>query len=668
VLNKELPFLRTGIPLCLGIISGLFIRPGIYFLIISLASITAGFLISLFYNKRLENHIFGYSLTFTLFLCGLLLYRNEKERLSDLEQAEGIFLCSVSDYPEEKENTFRTVVKLYLTVTKNGELPLNGSMLVYFRKDPIVKSLLPGDFLKIRCTPDPILNRGNPYEFNYRFYMENHGIKYYCFLGADDIVGHSIPDHRKLKHKALIIREKIIGMYKERGITNDRLPLVAAITMGDRSMLDPEQKQIFIRAGVMHIMAVSGLHAGIISLFMLNILFFMKRKFNSLRIIITLLCLWFFAFITGLTTSVLRAAFMFSFLHAGRLMKRNVNNINSVLASSFILILIRPSVIFDAGFLLSYSAVIFIICFYRDLYLRPDLKTWIGDKIWKSAAVTVTAQAGTLPLTISLFNRFPVWFILTNIIIVPLSSALIIMGCLILITYPLKFISHPLAILLNQLTWLTEKLTEKAAGLPLSTIENIGMGTVESVLLFIVIFLFMLFFMNRKELPVRYPLLALLLFISAGTIGSISDQTSGELIVYNGSGSSQIGIRTGRMLNLYSDNDIILPEVTRHCATRGLKVNLIKLSQVHLLRTGDKSILICNNLTNNVLQKAKPDIIILKGKYPGIDKMIEFTDKLEAIILTSDVASGYKLNINLEKCHPDSVHYVRNSGSFITKL
>ena len=149
------------------------------------------------------------------------------------------------------------------------------------------------------------------------------------------------PDHRKLIHRALIIREKIIEMYQRRGITGERLALVAAITLGQKNMLDPEQKQNFIKAGVMHIMAVSGLHAVILSLFVFNLLFFLKGRFNILRILITILILWSFAFVTGLTPSVLRATLMFSFLQAGNLMKRPVNGINSVLASAFVLILIK---------------------------------------------------------------------------------------------------------------------------------------------------------------------------------------------------------------------------------------------------------------------------------------------------------------------------------------
>ncbi len=149
----------------------------------------------------------------------------------------------------------------------------------------------------------------------------------------------SVPEKRKLTHTALIIRERIINMFRERGIKGERLALVAALTLGQKNMLDPEQKQHFIRAGVMHIMAVSGLHAMILSLFVFRLLFFLKGKLNVVRVVITIVILWAFAFITGLTPSVLRATLMFSFLQAGKIMKRPVNGINSVLASAFVLIL-----------------------------------------------------------------------------------------------------------------------------------------------------------------------------------------------------------------------------------------------------------------------------------------------------------------------------------------
>ena len=349
-----------------------------------------------------------------------MLYTAEKARISDLAHEETIYKGILDDIPEEKEHTWKMAVRL-TGISKNGCLqPVGGSLLLYHRKDADPCSFLPGDELTIKCRTEPIISRGNPSEFDYRFYMENQGIRYLSFTESSDIISHNTPDRRKLKYSALIIREKILEMFLERGISEKRLGLVAAMTLGQKNLLDPEQKQYFIKAGVMHIMAVSGLHTVILSLFIFRMLFFLKGKLNIVRILITLLMLWIFAFITGLTPSVLRATLMYSFLQAGKAMKREVNPVNSILASAFILIMIRPSVIFDAGFLLSYSAVIFIICFYRDLYLKIIFTHRIPDLIWQSAAVTIIAQAGTLPLTIMLFNRFPVWFILSNIIIVPL--------------------------------------------------------------------------------------------------------------------------------------------------------------------------------------------------------------------------------------------------------
>ena len=669
MLNREIPFLRIGLPVCIGIIAGRYLNPGIYFLATSVFAIIAGLTTSLLYNKHPVNQFFGLPMTYALFVCGLVLYENEKRQISILEPVRAEYIGSVSEYPDEKENSFSTIVKLYAVINGNEPAPIKGSMMIYFRKEPLITKLIPGDFIRFRCKAVPIKNRGNPYEFDYRFYMENHGIKYYSMAGEDDVSVHSPPTHRKLKHRALIVRERIIEMYRERGITDDRIGLVAAITLGQKNMLDPEQKQVFIKAGIMHIMAVSGLHAVILSMFIFNMLFFMKGRLNIFRILITVLLLWCFAFVTGLTPSVLRATIMFTFLQAGKLLKRNVNSINSVLASAMVLIIIRPSVLFDAGFLLSYSAVIFIICFYRDLYLKLNLRTWAGDKIWQSAAVTILAQAGTLPLTISLFNRFPVWFMFTNLIIVPLSSLLIIIGCLVPLTYPLRFVSHPLALLMNHLTSLTEWLTEKAASLPVSTIDNIGMTAFETGLFFSFIFIFTLSVLNRKSFPLRYPLFILLLFAAAGTIRSISDRTSGELIVYNGIGESPVGIRTGRVINLFSDTDTILPDVIKHCVTRGLKINLIKSeSQILHLEICGRNIIICNKLTDKILQNVKPDLVILKGRYPSIRNEPGFYGHFQAVIIGSDAVINERFNLELNRLKPDTVHFVRNDGAFRLRL
>ena len=312
--------------------------------------------------------------------------------------------------------------------------------------------------------------------------------------------------------------------------------------------------------------------------------------------------------------------------------------------------------------------MIFIICFYRSFYEKLSFRNYAADKVWQSAAVTIVAQAGTLPLTISLFNRFPAWFLLTNIIIVPLSSIVVIIGCLIPLTYPILFISRLLASLMDKLTGITELLTAKAASMPLASIENIGMISLESFLFFVFVFLFSLSALNRKKVPLSIPLTALMVFALAGSIRSISDRVSGELIVYNGINESQLAIRTGRTLNLWSGSDTIFPEAARHGMTRRLKVKVMHPMQDPLLiESQGKRILVCNYLSEALQEKTHPDIVVFMSKSPWIDRNISPGKMPEAIILGSEVSSGLRITARQrERC--TTIHDTGVSGAFRKRL
>jgi competence protein ComEC len=643
--------------------------PGIL-IYISLITLTlAIFSASLLYNSRLTNYFFGISVSFAFFTGGLILIRNEKEDITTLNPEQTTFIATLSDYPAEKENTYMVTLKLNQTIKEFGNSHLNGSIVLYHRKDSIINKMVPGDVLVVKCTPLEIANRGNPYEFDYKSFMASRGIRYYAFTGKNNIISYSSPEHRKLQYTALIIRERIIKMYEERGIKGERLALVSAITLGQKNLLDPDVKQIFINAGIMHIMAVSGLHAVILSLFVFNLLFFLKGKLNILRVLLTILILWAFAFVTGLSPSVLRATLMFSFLQAGNLMNRRVNGINSVLASALILIVLRPSVITDAGFLLSYSAVIYIIGFYQDLYLKLDVKSWLPDKIWQSVVVTLVAQAGTLPLTIMLFNRFPVYFIITNVIIVPLSSLLIIIGCLVPLTYSIIPVSEFLASILDKLTGLTEFLTETAASLPYSTIDKIGMTNVECLLLTIALSLLLTFLIKNQPFSIKYPVAAFILFSIFVNIKFFGNSKTNQLIVYNNPSFPTIGIQTGKTIHLLSSNDSVPAEVKRHIATRGLELKTIRYDNRPLyLKTGSSKILITDSLRTSWFRENDPDKIILTGVRPYIEKSISSEIMPETIIIGSGSTASYKLPFPLEKVANKTIRYVRKSGAYISRL
>ncbi|HOP59692.1 MAG TPA: ComEC/Rec2 family competence protein [Bacteroidales bacterium] len=662
MLHREIPFLRIILPLCAGIISGYFFHPETRFLILSAIPVILLFLASLYYNTSLANSLYGLALTSALYITGLFLYTEEKKSLSELYSEETVFSGILDNYPEEKKNRISIVLKLDNIIDGDSCIPVKGSVLLYHRKTAGPIPYLPGDRLIIQCTPIEIQNRGNPYEFNYKFYMENHGIAYYAFTDEYSVIRHLLPEKRKLKHLALIVREKIINMFRNRGMEEERVALVSAILLGQKTLLDNEQKQSFMKAGVMHIMAVSGLHAMILSLFVYRMLFFLKGRMETARVIITIIILFSFAFITGLTPSVLRAAMMYSFLQTGKILKRPVNNINSVLASAFILIMIRPSVIFDSGFLLSYSAVIFIICFYRDLYSRLSFRHYIPDLIWQSAAVTIIAQLGTLPLTVMFFNRFPVWFILSNIIIVPLATILIITGVLSILTYPVYFLSFHLMKLLGHLSGLTEYLTGKASSLPFSTIENIGITTGGCIFLMATIYLTVRYVLNREKVSVLLPVYALLGLVIISTARDIMTRKSSELIVYNTINSTTVGIRTGKNLQVYSDS-LFSQEVNRHSAVLRLKKNISPLTKEALLITAEnKNILITAYLTEELIKETTPTYIILTTEVNSCGEQTKSFPGVKNIILGSGVSGIYT-----DTTAP-SFHVVKKEGAFYVLL
>lgn len=669
MLNKEIPFLRICVPLCLGIITGLRVDPDTSGIIILIAVSVSGFIISLFFNKQLTNVIFGFFVFITFFSTGLFLYDREKDSLSVLESKPQIFTGTLTDYPEEKGKSFMLTVKLSRLIKTDSSIPVTGSILLYNKKESSLTTLKPGDIIAFRCTPMPIVNRGNPYEFNYKFYMESRGIRYFAFTSSKELISVISPETRKIRYTALMIRKRIISMYEQRGITGKRLALAAAITLGEKEGLDADQKQIFIKAGVMHIMAVSGLHAMILSLFVFNLLFFLKRRYNVLRVIITILFLWVFAFITGLTPSVMRATLMFSFLQAGNLLGRRVNGINSILASAFILIILRPSVIFDAGFLLSYSAVIFIIGFYSEFHNLLTIRNRLTDLVWQSVAVTIIAQAGTLPLTIMLFNRFPTLFILTNAIIVPLSSIVVITGCIIPFLYPLVQVSELLTIVLDRLTGLTEYLTSKAASVPWSTIENIGFSIAECITLFLFMSLILTFLICKPRIKLIYPVIALLLFAISFTSKNISAISNNELLIYNTPGYATIGLKKGKRLFVYSENPELPAEVKRHSSVLGLKPELRILNDSALdIKAGKRKIIICDKPVKGWEKIKNADIIIITGKrsFPYSDLFTADSPFQEVIIAVSGINIVRPGNSTLR--YDNRIRSVKESGAIRLRL
>jgi competence protein ComEC len=279
------------------------------------------------------------------------------------------------------------------------------------------------------------------------------------------------------------------------------------------------------------------------------------------------------------------------------------------------------------------------------------------------------AQAGTLSLSIMLFNRFPLYFLLTNLIVVPLSSLVIITGSMLPVLYPIAFLSGLLAQLINYLTEVTEYLTEKAATLPGSTIDQIGMTLPEFIIL-TVIFAILFASVVRKEFrPVNLLLFLILVYAGVSVNSHIKTVRSNELIVYNIPGSTVAGIRTGRSMYLYTSVNEIPSEVIRHCSTMGIRITKTQTVQQPLfLKAGETKILLSDTIDSDILSATLPDIIILSGTRPSFKDISALDERPEMIITSSEVSSGFRLPsaITAQLKHP--VFNVRKSGAYLSGL
>ena len=664
MLNKEIPFIRIVAPICCGIVVGLWVSPGTTFFIVAALITAVVFLVGRYFRKSIYNPVFGLASCLAFFLIGLFLYTKQKEDIHELPEEERIYVGILEDYPLEKPRSHQLELRLRHVLVDGETLPVKGKVLVY--NDTVAnEKFIPGNILIFRFTPLKITNRGNPCEFDYKFYMENQGYRYYGFSSSEDIIDIQSPEKRKFRYLALIFREKLLNIYRHNGIEGEKLAIIAAITLGEKGLLEPVQKEIFSKAGIMHIMAVSGLHAGIVALLVSWLFFFLRGKLRPIREVISIVSLWVFAFITGLSPSVMRSALMFSFLIAGRLIKRPVNSINSLLASAFVLMIASPSVIFSASFQLSYMAVFYIISFEKHLAGIFDIKNPLPAYLWRSASTTITAQAGTLPLTITFFNRFPTWFIFTNVLILPVATMALIAGFITLLTSPLHIVSTTVAGILDKLIGLTEDLTRKAAALPLSTIDNVGMTVPECIVLTVAITLLFRYLTDRKRLSPLPPLAMIALFTSLVTIKSFIVANESKIIVYNTIDYSTTAFQTGKNLVVFSDSSSV-EEVKRHKATLGLKMDIVKLSDNPVqIKSLDKKVLITGKINGNIMRKLEPEIVVLKGKNVDIADEDYGFNHPEAIVISEEVyLRSYQKEI-LRRITADTLHSVSSDGAFI---
>ena len=343
---------------------------------------------------------------------------------------EGYWLAQIVEAPENKTNSVGVEVSIMGRRSEDTTLPASAGCILYLQKTERAMKLNYGDVIAFRKELEKLEPPANPAQFDYRAYLRKEAIYYSMYL--DSASWQKVRENQgsALKTMALRVRRKLLGRVEGWQMDPAEESVAKALLLGYREDIGRELKQRYASAGVTHVLAVSGLHVGIIYLIASNILFFLKRfRYGVLlQTLILLLVLWFYAVLTGLSPSVVRAATMFSFVALGSSFGRITSIYNTLLASALLLLAVKPTFLYDVGFQLSYAAVFGIVWLQPILTQYFHTRIWPVQKMWEITTVSIAAQLGTFPLAIFYFHQFPGLFLFSNWLILPLVTVVMHWG------------------------------------------------------------------------------------------------------------------------------------------------------------------------------------------------------------------------------------------------
>lgn len=511
------------------------------------------FFLNQHYNYQREIS-FGVLLTLLFLIFGFIF--SIRYNTTPILHDEGKMLATILETSEEKPNSIKNLIRINNVSLNDSSVNTNEKMLVYFEKSDVAAALGPGNVILFEASPQLIQNNGNPYEFDYQGYMSQKKIYRQVYLKSEAWrqTGETKFSLITLSEKA---REKLLTIYRNQRLGENETEILSALTLGYKRGLDPETKQVFSSSGAMHILAVSGLHVGIIyAVFSWFFGFLRKRKYGKyLFILLSLFVLWTYAFITGLSPSVLRAATMFSLLCVATNINRNASIYNSLAIAAFVLLLINPNNLYEVGFQLSFAAVFGIV------FLQPRLSTLWAVKnrllkyFWTLLTVSIAAQIATFPFTAYYFNQFPSYFWLSNLVVIPAAFVLIVLGMSLLLFSQVPFLTTALAFVTK---WCIHGIY-----LFLQTIENFPGSVVESginqpqlILLILSIASAFAFLAHRRFFTLKFALFFIALFFSVGLFQRIEVYKNEEMIVYNNTSNPVVHLISGYNNYIVSESPI----------------------------------------------------------------------------------------------------------------
>ncbi len=706
---RKVPFFRLFFFYAAGVVASYYVEISGKFVILLLATTSAlivSITLPLNIFKRYDlNWIFGIAVSFVLFISGLIHHGMDKisqNNAMNMVSKECYYQVRILGKPEIRSKTIKVTVRISGEII-NDKLKKNRyKAILYIEKDAASHTLAPGSEMIIRAIFEEIPGIKNPGEFSYRKYLANRKIYLQEYITAECWCLYSGKPVMCIKTIAENMRQKLLNRYRKLGLNQVELGTLSALTLGYKHDLDSQTKSYFTKAGVMHVLALSGFHVGAIALLLGLILGWTGGSVpgSIIRIFISIVVLWGFAIVTGLSASVTRATAMLSFVMIGKYLGRKVNTYNILFLTAFCMLVMTPGLITDVSFQLSFLAVTGILLFHPLLARTVKIKNRVVDKIWQMFTVSCAAQLAVFPVTIFYFHQFPLYFWITNLYVVPMVVVIIYLAA----GYLLFAFITPLGWLFgNLLNWTITGLLHGVAVVevfPKALIDGMYISSLQALLLLLTLFCFGLFISSRIRKFMFAGFIFFIAFLLPGIKHDFELKKQKQVVINNLNGISSVNLISGDQNLLLVDPDsMITPEnimysFSNYWITRGVhdKIRILNIHDPFLTDSADfqglyirqnflgdhiflnfyetSMMILTSNEYDQILTEERftTDLLVISGNvYPDMKKILQMFD-FEYLIIDSSV-KHYIARQWIDACTAYNVRYwdVMEQGAFLVK-
>ena len=677
---KLLNFNILKLTLCLsvGIVVGhllkIPIKYSLFFTFVLFTALSISFFISI--NQIKKTIWFGLLTFFTTFSSGILVYNLHNQQnfknhfskyISNNINSENVIVFRI----REKLKPGNFYNKYVIDILKVDDNIVSGKSLLNVLMDSTQTPYKVDDILMTSSPFKELIHPLNPNQFDYRSYLEKQYVYHQIFTENHLLF--------KLKSTTLTLfgyadrlREIINIKLKEHDFKPDELAIINALLLGQRQDISEEIYNSYTRAGAIHILAVSGLHVGIVLLllsFVLNPIEYFRHG-KAFKVLIILLILWGFAIVAGLSASVTRAVTMFSIVAIAMHWKRPTNIYNTLAISMFILLLFKPMFLFDVGFQLSYLAVLSIVTVQPLLYKLWKPKLNLFDFFWKIFTVTIAAQFGIVPISLYYFHQFPSLFFISNLAIIPFLGIILAIGIIVIFLAVLNILPDSLSSVYGQIITAMNNIVNWVSSQEYFLFRNISITLLQVIVSYILIITIVKFFTNKTFFNLRLMLIAVLLLQIVFVYTSFMNSND-EFIVFHKSRFTMIGVKNGNKLHVFYDLKRLA--ITKDKMINNFKVGnfIAKLEQdsiKSIYEIKDKKLLIIDSFGIYNVKSFKPNYVLLRNS-PKIN-LNRLIDSLQPEMVIAD-GSNYKSYVNrwgitcVNKKLP--FHSTSEKGAFIVK-